>query len=195
MGMKGFATFYQDNEIYQNALTGVIYYIIALVAVGAAVIGFTIGFFTLGLGFILGIAGLVVAFVFYILAASHLRTTFKDLAQKSGEQSFNTAGMLLWWGAILTIIFVGLILIFIAWIFAAIGFFSMKTTQQQPYSSQQQGYTPPPTQLVHLQRHQLHKQQDIALTAEHLLTEVQLFVLTAENNYLHLNHLFFIFWL
>ena len=70
-----------------------------------AVIGFAIGFFTLGLGFILGIAGLVVAFVFYILAASHLRTTFKDLAQKSGEQSFNTAGMLLWWGAILTIIF------------------------------------------------------------------------------------------
>lgn len=145
MGMKGFATFYNDNQIYQNALTGVIYYIIALVAVGVAVVGFAIGFFTLGLGFILGIAGLVVAFVFYILAASHLRTTFKDLAQKSGEQSFNTAGMLLWWGAILTIIFVGLILIFIAWIFAAIGFFSMKTTQQQPYSSQQQAYMPPPS--------------------------------------------------
>jgi len=141
IGVKGLADFYHDNAIYQNALTGVIFYIIALVAVAISVVGLVIGFFTLGLGFILGIAGLVIAFVFYILSASHLRTTFSDLAQKSGEQSFNTAGSLLWWGAILTIIFVGLLLIFLAWIFAAIGFSSMKPSQQQqqPFT-----YTPPP---------------------------------------------------
>jgi len=141
IGVKGLADFLHDNAIYQNALTGVIFYIIALVAVAVAVVGFVIGFLTFGLGFILGIAGLVIAFVFYILSASHLRRTFSDLAQKSGEQSFSTAGMLLWWGAILTIIFVGLFLIFVAWIFAAIGFSSMKPQQQQqqPFS-----YAPPP---------------------------------------------------
>lgn len=144
MGVKGLADFYQDKAIYDNALKGVIYYIIALVAVAVAVAGFLIGFFTLGLGFALGIIGLVIAFIFYILAAMHLRTTFKDLAQKSGEHSFDTAGLLLWWGAILTIIFVGLFLIFIAWIFAAVGFFSMKPQQRQPYGSQPPAYTPPP---------------------------------------------------
>lgn len=143
LGIKGLAEFYKDNAIYQNALTGVMYYIIALVGVAVAVVGFSIGFFTFGLGLALGIAGLIIAFVFYLLAAMHLRTTFKDLAAKSGEQSFNTAGTLLWWGAILTIIFVGLILIFVAWIFAAIGFFSMKI-QQQPYGSQPVSYPPPP---------------------------------------------------
>jgi predicted membrane protein len=77
-----------------------------------------------------------------VLAASHLRRTFNTLAQKSGEASFTTAGILLWWGAILTIILVGLVLIVIAWIFATIGFFTMKAQQQQPY-------TPPSTQPEH----------------------------------------------
>jgi hypothetical protein len=75
-----------------------------------------------------------------------LRKTFETLAQKSGEQSFNTAGTLLWWGAILSIILVGFILIFLAWIFAAVGFFSMKLQQPQPYASQT--YNAPPTTML-----------------------------------------------
>ena len=35
-GMKEFANYYQDNEIYQNALTGVKYYIVALIALAIA---------------------------------------------------------------------------------------------------------------------------------------------------------------
>ena len=80
---------------------------------------------------------MVVAFVFFILASTHLRKTFDELAQKSGEHSFATAGSLLWWGSILTIIFgVGFILIFIVWIFAVIGFFTIRAPQQQPYAPQ-----------------------------------------------------------
>jgi len=146
MGIKGLATYYQDNQIYDNALMGVIFLIIAIVIVAVAVFG-SILLFISAIGFLGGIVililGLIVAFVFYLLAAMRLRQTFSTLAQKSGEQSFNTAGTLLWWGAILTIIFVGTILIFIAWIFATIGFFSMKLQPQQPYASQPQGYTPP----------------------------------------------------
>jgi predicted membrane protein len=76
----------------------------------------------------------------------HLRRTFNALAQKSGEASFTTAGNLLWWGAILTIILVGLVLIFVAWIFATIGFFTMKSRQYQQYTPQPNGSTLPSTQ-------------------------------------------------
>jgi len=150
MGIKGLASYYQNNEIYQDSVTGVIYYIIAVIAAAVAIIALAIGFVT-GIGIILGIVifflALIVAFIFYILAATRLRKTFDLLAQKSGDHSFATAGTLLWWGAILTIVFgLGLILIFIAWIFSTIGFFSMKLPQQQPYTSQPYGYTPPPTQ-------------------------------------------------
>ena len=100
-------------------------------------------------GIAVGIAFLIVAFVFYVLAATHLRKTFNTLAQKTGEHSFETAGTLLWVGAILTIIGVGVLLIFVAWIFAIIGFFTMKSPQQQPpYASQPYGYTPP-SRAVH----------------------------------------------
>ena len=155
--LKEFANYYQDKEIYQNALTGVKYYIVALITLAIAGTGFIVGFalndfptkIGVGnaIGIAIGIAFLIVTFVFYVLAATHLRKTFNTLAQKTGEHSFETAATLLWVGAILTIIGVGVILIFIAWIFAVIGFFTMKSPQQQqPYASQPYGYTPPSEQ-------------------------------------------------
>jgi uncharacterized membrane protein len=163
-GMKELSNYYQDEKIYQDSLTGVKFYIIALIAAAVAIAAISIGIwsatgfkFTTGfvptVGFGVGVAvflaGLVVAFVFYVLATSHLRRTFNTLAQKSGEASFTTAGDLLWWGAILTIVLVGLILIFVAWIFATIGFFTMKSRQFQQYAPQPNENsqpTPPSTQ-------------------------------------------------
>jgi uncharacterized membrane protein len=161
-GVKELANYYQDNEIYQNSLTGVKFYIIALIAAAVAIaalligIGTATGFkfkftssFTPTVGFGVGVAafliGLIVAFVFFVLAASHLRRTFNTLAQKSGEQSFATAASLLWWGSILTIVLVGLLLIFIAWIFTVISFFSMRSQQPQQYAPQPPSYTAPST--------------------------------------------------
>lgn len=158
-GMRELSNYYQDKGIYQNSLIGVKYYIVAIVAAAVAIASITIGVgsatgFTFagvfvptlafGVGLIAFIVGLVVAFIFYVLAAMHLKKTFSTLAQKSGEGSFNTAGSLLWVGSILTIVGVGLILIFIAWIFATIAFFSMKSQQLQPYNPQQYSYIPPP---------------------------------------------------
>ena len=68
-----------------------------------------------------------------------MRKSFNSLAQKSGEHMFETAGTLLFVGAILTIVLVGFLLIFIAWIMATIAFFSIKVPQQS------YGYAPPPT--------------------------------------------------
>lgn len=157
--MREFSNGYRDESIYRNAWTGIKYYIVALIAVTVAVTalllgvasaaaftwtGFTDFVFTAGFGVGLAafLGGLVTAFVFYVLAATHLKTSFNTLAEKSGDQSLATAGTLLLVGSILTIIGVGLVLIFVAWIFAAVGFFGMRQFSQhaptQPY-----GYTPP----------------------------------------------------
>ena len=157
-GIKEISSFYQDDQIYHNALTGIKYYIIALIAAAVAVpaiiisvatyypiSGFTgFGMAGLAVGIAIAVISLAVAFVFYILAAKHLRKTFNSLAQKSGEHYFRLAGTLLWWGSLLTIIFIGLLLIILAWIFATIAFFLMKF-KQPPYPPAASTYTPAPS--------------------------------------------------
>ncbi len=144
IGMKGLAEHYRDDSIYRNAFTGVIFGIVGLIAL--AVGGFSLGaIFSLGVaGIIGGILGLllllVVVFVFILLMAINFRKALFALADRSGEHLFHTAGTLLFIGAALTIVFfIGLILVFIAWIIATIAFFSIKTNVPS-YS-----YTPPPT--------------------------------------------------
>jgi uncharacterized membrane protein len=159
--VKEFSNYYQDEQIYKDTFTGVKYYIVAIVAAAVAIAAITLGVWSatgfatdfvltagFGIGLVAFLAGLIIAFVFYLLAASHLKKTFNTLAQKSGEASFSTAGTLFWVGSILTIILVGFILIFIAWIFATIGFFTMKSRQYQQYTPQPNGYgyIPQPTQ-------------------------------------------------
>lgn len=144
MGIKGFSTYFNDPAMYQNALTGIIYYVIAVIAGAVALGSLTLGavsIFLLGFGIVIFIVAVVAAFIFYLMAASRLRRTFYDLSQKTGDQSLHTTGTLLWIGALLSIILVGYVLIFIAWIFAAIGFFNMRTPAQPAY---QQPYTQPP---------------------------------------------------
>ena len=160
-GLKELSYYYQDEKIYQDSLIGVKYYIVAIIAAAVAIAAITLGIgsatgFTfkpnfaptaaLGIGIATFIGGIVIAFIFYILATTHLRKTFNNLAQKSGEASFTTAASLLWWGAIFTIIVIGLLLIFISWIFATIGFFTMKSRQYQQYTPQNSANASPSTQ-------------------------------------------------
>ena len=157
---KELSYYYQDESINQNAWSGLKYYIVAVVAAAVAIGVGAISFATTGLfigapfaftagivgGIIAIIAGLVVAFVFYVLAATHLKKAYETLAQKTGEQSFNTAGTLLMLGAYLTLLFgLGLLLIVVSWIFIVIGFSSMKPKEYQPYNGSTNGYTPPPS--------------------------------------------------
>jgi len=140
IGVKGLSEYYKEPGIYQDALKGLIFGIIGLVVTAAGVIfAFVIGILTFGIGALLVIfALLIVDFVFYLLMAINFKRAFSLLAQRTGERSFETAGTLLLWGAILTIFVVGFILIFIAWIFATIGFFGINAPEQQST------YTPPP---------------------------------------------------
>lgn len=139
LGIKGLSEYYQDNTIYSNAIRGVIFFVIGLIA--AAVVGGSL-FMSFSLvpsigvgGAFLNVIGLILAivllFVFYLLAAMYFRRAFSSLAQKTGEHLFDTAGLLLFIGAVLTIILIGLALILVAWILATIAFFSIRTSQ--PY--------------------------------------------------------------
>jgi uncharacterized membrane protein len=87
------------------------------------------------------IISFVVLFIFMVISAIFFRKSLSTLAMKSGEKIFDTAGLLWLIGAVLTIILVGVILIWIAWILIAVGFFSIKTTAAQPPTAQP---TPPP---------------------------------------------------
>jgi uncharacterized membrane protein len=149
VGMKGLADYYKDESIYKNAIWGVIFGIIAVIAIAAAIpivilggvfSSFALGAAGIGFGLLSLVLIIVIVFVFYLIAAMYFRKAFSSLAQRSGEHMFETAGTLLFIGAILTIAFgLGLLLILVAWILATIAFFSIKVPSQ-PYP-----YIPPPS--------------------------------------------------
>ena len=158
IGLYYLANYYKDKSIFNNALYAIIFGIVGIAAVGFILIALFFGGSLLGItyggsagitGNLLGFFGgiiiaLVVAFIFYILMAFYFRKTLNTLADKSGVGMFRTAGTLLFFGAILTIILVGLVLIFIAWIMATVAFFSMPSTSSAPQAPP----APPVTQQV-----------------------------------------------
>jgi uncharacterized membrane protein len=154
VGIKGLSEFYKDESIIRNAVRGFIFLIIAEVAMAVALplfimssifSVFTLGPLGIGFGLLSLVLAIVLVFIFYVFAAMSLRRSFNSLAQKSGEHMFETAGTLLFIGAILTIALVGFLLIFIAWIIATIAFFSIKVPQQS------NGYVPSTTTAPTLQ--------------------------------------------
>ncbi|MEM3703289.1 MAG: DUF996 domain-containing protein [Candidatus Bathyarchaeia archaeon] len=150
VSLKGLAEYYNENLIFQNALYGIIFYIIAVIVSTIVLIGSVFGILA-GASwghiplFVSGaIAALVVMFIFYLIGTMFFKRSFDALSAKSGEKMFNTAGLVLLMGAILIIIFfVGIILMLVAWILAAVAFFSLKTISAQPLPVQ----APPPPPL------------------------------------------------
>lgn len=150
VGLKQLADHYNEDGIFQNALYGLIFGIIGIVALAIVVLSLLFGISIMGaydpfaampMGFaFLGgiIIALIVAFIFWILTAIFYKRSFDLLSQKSGEGMFGTAGLLLLIGAILTIIVIGLLIMLVAWLLLTIAFFSIKTPTTQPSS------TPPP---------------------------------------------------
>ena len=149
IALKGMADHYNEAGIFNNALYGFITLIIGVVAFIATVIVMilmaisnidvdwtnptAIQQYFMDMNNLWGIIGtliaaLVVLFIFVIISAIFFRKSLTSLSTKSGEKIFETAGLLWLIGAILTIVLIGFILIGIAWILIAIGFFSIKPT-------------------------------------------------------------------
>jgi len=135
VAMRRLADYYEEKGIFDNALWGFIFGIISVV--GAIIVFFllifsgaiwsvTTGFAVpLAIGSI--IAAIVVWFVFSLLQAIYYGRAFAILSEKSEEKMFDTAGLLLLIGAILTIILIGALVSLVAWILVAVGFFAIKT--------------------------------------------------------------------
>jgi len=157
IALKGMADNYNEMSIFNNALYGIIIIIIgvvaavaiAVIAVFSAISGLdwtnaaALQEYFMDLNHIYALIGpiigaLVVLFIFMVAAAVFFRKSLTTLTMKTGEKIFDTAGLLWLIGAVLTIIAVGLILIWIAWILIAVGFFSIKTTAAQPPAAQSQ---------------------------------------------------------
>ncbi|MGD8565730.1 MAG: DUF996 domain-containing protein [Candidatus Bathyarchaeota archaeon] len=158
VAQKGLADYYNEGGIFNNALYGFITTIIGSVAfVGTLIISvlmalstvlptdwanidewaatFTENFLDPSMIFtLLGaiIAALIVLFIVLVIAAIFYRKSLNLTASKSGVGMFGTAGMLLLIGAILSIILIGAIVIWIAFILLTVAFFSIKPTTKSP---------------------------------------------------------------
>lgn len=78
------------------------------------------------------IVGLVLVWVFFIVSAIFLRRSLESIGSKLGVGTFHTVSLLFLIGALLTIIVIGLPLIFISEIFLVIAFASIPDQLPQP---------------------------------------------------------------
>ena len=167
IAMKGFADRYREAGIFNNALYGVVVAIVGVVAFAAIALLAFVDFFTeLGINFGVGtisdwttqisnidwqnvslnllgkfagiiLLGVVVLFVFALIAAILLRKSLSLLSAKAGVGLFGTTGTVLLVGAVLTIVFgLGLLLVWISTLLLAVAFFQIRSPPAQ--------YEPPP---------------------------------------------------
>ena len=76
------------------------------------------------------VLAMLVLFVSMIISMYFFRKTMTQLSTKSGIGLFGTAGLLMLIGAVLTIIAIGLLIIWIGLILATVAFFQMKEPQK-----------------------------------------------------------------
>jgi len=161
IALKGLSDHYSEGGIFNNALYGVIMAIIGG-AIGVTVIVVAAVDFLIAVGLDISAAwsdpavwssinweqvvtwdilwphiaailgGLVVLFVFVVVAAVFLRRSYTSLSAKTGVNMFGTVGLLILIGAVLTIIVVGFIILWVAQILLTVAFFSIKTQSAQP---------------------------------------------------------------
>ncbi|MDJ0274503.1 MAG: DUF996 domain-containing protein [Aigarchaeota archaeon] len=156
-----------DREIFNNVLIAVILQIVGVAILTFAVAGALFGFLFAsqqigpapspfdgfgGFGMmpdgafwaVLGafVVGLFAMWIILIVAARFLRRGYEGIAAKTGTGMFGTVGRWYFYGALLVIVFVGLIVILIAEILQIVAFFSLPESvppqqgTQQPYGTQ-----------------------------------------------------------
>jgi uncharacterized membrane protein len=141
-----------DPKIFNNMLYAVIVGIVGLVVAGVAVATFVLraiglGFMSssfaatppsgLAMGDIAGLIGtillgLVAIWICFLVSAIFLRRSYTELGNRLNVGMFGTAALLYLIGAALTIILVGLIIMFIAQILLLVAFFSIDTQTPPP---------------------------------------------------------------
>ena len=124
-----------NHEIFSNYFTGFILQIIGYtVFIIFAVVGGLALIFRFGMGFMgglrsLGIPAALLLFAFYILIVVsfyYVKKSFDLIGESLSNPNFKTAGLLLFIGAILLIVFgIGVLVMFVGEIFEIVGFFTL----------------------------------------------------------------------
>ncbi len=166
IAVKYIADVLGDQKIFNNMIISVVLAIIGIVVgvlvvlsavyslIGLGRYTYTPGTTTLPTGFsaviVSIIAGLVVIWIFYLVASIFLKRSYDTIATRLNIGMFHTTGLLYLIGAATAIIFVGFIIVFIAEILQIVSFFSLP--DQMPMGPQpmpgQMG-PPPATMLTH----------------------------------------------
>src|SRR6266571_719730 len=155
-----------DRAIFNNMLIAVVLVIVGFVAFFVAVLGAIYSLIGLGgfmsstpgttppAGFIAVftsiIIGWAIAWVFFLVGSIFLKRSYDTVATRLNIGMFHTTGLLYLIGAALTIVFVGLIIVFIAEILQIVAFFSIP--EQMPMGPQPMPGRmgpPPATMLTH----------------------------------------------
>jgi uncharacterized membrane protein len=148
--MDDLAKYYNDSAIFRNSLYGFITSIVGGIIFTVITYAFliptldqliatpitpgTLPSLSVLLPFLRVMAVVWVSvFVIALVEGIFFRPAFYALAEKSGESNFRTAGLLMLIGGVLTIIIVGGLIFYIGWIFAAMGFFSLKAKASKTY--------------------------------------------------------------
>jgi uncharacterized membrane protein len=158
IGLKGLASFYKEEGIFNNALYSMIIAIVgSIVAVGVTVVSAVSALADIGIDWaniedwanvgtdvatvftdlninaiidLLGalVIGLIILYIVIIISMFFIRKSMNQLSTKSGIGLFGTAGLLMLIGAVIPVI--GLLLIWIGAILATVAFFQMKQEQK-----------------------------------------------------------------
>jgi uncharacterized membrane protein len=163
VALKGFADYYRESRIFNNALYGIIVAVVGAVVFIAILLTSAVALFaalglditniqdwtslsqidwqSIDLNLIFRFAGvvllaLIVLFIVLLVVAIFLRRSLRLMATKTNVGLFGTTGLLILIGAVLTIIAIGFLLIWIALLLLAIAFFSIQTPAVPPSQAQ-----------------------------------------------------------
>ena len=162
LAMYDLSYYYNEQGIFKNILYGFFTLLVGDMAVFAVVFGLTFSTVTSVIpsastgttdplspaagiiGILVGI--IIVGFVISTVSGIFYRRAFNKLGEKSGVDSFKTAGLLCLIGMTLSVVLIGALIFWIAWIFAASGFFSLKPQTNEPAAV---SYAAPQPPVVH----------------------------------------------
>jgi uncharacterized membrane protein/ribosomal protein L40E len=127
VAVKDISDFLGDRTIFNNIVVAAVAGIIGAVAGGVVVvIGVLLSGATFGISNFASLGvGLVIAWITLVVSAFFLRRAYDSIASGLSVGTFRTAATLYLVGAVLTVVFVGFIILFVAEIVQAVAYFSI----------------------------------------------------------------------
>jgi len=147
IAVKHISDYLQDKSIFNDMIYAVITGIVGvIVGFGILVSSFFLAVPTFGLSSLAGIfVFLGIGWIILIISAIFIRRSFNKIAARLNINYFKTAGTLYLIGAITLIIFVGLIILLVAYIFQILAF---NAVEEKAQPAEATTMPPPPPAMI-----------------------------------------------